>query len=569
MAITKKLPVGIESFQEIRTEGFYYVDKTGLIAGLLNNWGKVNLFTRPRRFGKSLNMDMLKTFFEYGCDDSLFAGLRIAEEKELCEKYMGKFPVISISLKDIAAGNYEMARNQLAFTVGSEAMRFQFLSESPKLSEAERQRYRQLIQIGGKGEPSFVIEENALINSLRTLSELLCRHYGQEVILLIDEYDVPLDKANRYGYYDEMIQLIQRLFSQALKTNSSVQFAVLTGCLRIAKESIFTGLNNMKVLSITDVRFEEYFGFLDEEVRNMLEYYGLSKQYNLVREWYDGYQFGTMKVYCPWDVINYVDLLCADPHALPQAFWMNTSGNDIIRTFLQKSNARTRRELERLVNGECIVKKINQNLTYRDLYQSTDHIWSVLFATGYLTWRGRGEGESYQLAIPNREIRQVFEEQILDWFQEEARKDTSKLDAFCEAFLTADVRTAQELFCAYLQKTISIRDSSVQKGKKESFYHGILLGLFSYREDWDVYSNMESGEGYSDILIETGDGQTGIVIEVKYADSENLEAGCREALEQIERMGYAEKLKQDGADVILKYGIACWKKRCMVQMGKA
>lgn len=563
----EKLPIGIENFHEIRTEGFYYVDKTGLIVELLNSWGKVNLFTRPRRFGKSLAMNMLKCFFEYGCDGRLFDGLEVAGHKELCEKYMGKFPVISITLKGVDSRKYETAKGLLASVIGREALRFPFLSESDRLSEAERAQYAQLIRVDSDSQQGFVMSDEVLEDSLLTLSKLLHKHYNQKILLLIDEYDVPLDKAQQFHYYDEMVSLIRNLFSQSLKGNDSLYFAVLTGCLRVTKESVFTGLNNLKVLSLTDVRFDEYFGFSDGEVRDMLEFYGLSGKYELIKEWYDGYRFGNKDVYCPWDVINYVDLICSEPEAAPKAFWINTSGNDIIRVFLRMAKQSTRRELERLVNGESIVKKINQELTYRDLYKSMDNLWSMLFMTGYLTSRSRPEGETYRLVIPNLEIRQIFTEQILEWFQEETQKDRGKLDAFCEAFSKADIETIEKHFNAYLQKTISIRDTSVRKGIRENFYHGILLGLLSCREDWDIYSNAESGEGYSDILVEMGAENIGIVIEVKYADDGNLEAGCREAMKQIEEKGYETRLRQDGMGAIMKYGIACWKKSCKVLFG--
>lgn len=567
METAVKLPIGIENFEKIRTEGFYYVDKTGLIKELLDNWGEVNLFTRPRRFGKSLTIDMLKVFFEYGCDSRLFDSLEIAGDQELCERYMGKFPVISISLKDANFRDYETARAKLCSIIGNEAMRFQFLLKSDALSNSERAQYSRLITIGEKNQPGFIMPEDVLEDSLWTLSRLLWKHYGKKVILLIDEYDVPLDKAQHFGYYDEMAALIRNLFSRALKSNNSLYFAVLTGCLRIAKESIFTGLNNLKIFSVTDVQFDEYFGFSDGEVVEMLKYYGFGDKYDTVKEWYDGYCFGSADVYCPWDVINYLDLLRSEPDVLPRSFWINTSGNDIIRSFLQMAKQRTRRELEQLIEGGTIAKKINQELTYRDLYKNIDNLWSVLFTTGYLTGRGKPDGDVYQLAIPNFEIRQIFVDQILKWFQEESRKDTPKLDAFCAAFPRADAEAVEKQFNAYLQKTISIRDTNVRKNKKENFYHGILLGLLSHREEWDIDSNAEAGDGFSDILVEIEEKSIGIVIEVKYSDSGNLDVGCREALGQIEKMRYETKLRQDGMNTIIKYGIACSKKSCKVQLG--
>lgn len=563
-----KLPIGIEDFEKLRTEGFYYVDKTGLITELLNNWGEVNLFTRPRRFGKSLNMSMLRAFFAYGCNPKIFEGLAIAGERELCDKYMGKFPVVSITLKGVEAKDYAGARAMMAFIIGNEALRFHFLSESNKLSELERKQYDQLTKIDEEGRYGFIMSEDVIKNSLLILTRLLRKHYGQKVVLLIDEYDVPLDKAQQFGYYEEMVSLVRNMLGQALKSNDSLQFAVLTGCLRIAKESIFTGLNNFNVLSITNVRFEEHFGFSDEEVKDMLDYYGLADKYGQIKEWYDGYRFGKTDVYCPWDVINYVNLLRSEPEASPRAFWINTSGNYIIRQFLRMATPRTKREVERLLAGESVKKKVNQELTYRELYQSIDNLWSVLFTTGYLTCKEAAEEDVYSLVIPNLEIRKIFAEQVMEWFQEEARKDAPMLDEFCWAFAKGDGEAVERLFTAYLKKTISIRDTSVRKGKKENFYHGILLGLLSHRGDWDVDSNIESGDGYSDIQVEIEEESIGLVIEVKYADNGDLEAGCKEAFKQIEETGYEERLKEDGMTRIIRYGIACWKKSCMVRVEK-
>lgn len=559
-----KLPIGIEDFEEIRTEGFYYVDKTGLISELLNNRAKVNLFTRPRRFGKSLNMSMLKYFFEYGCNANLFDSLAIQKEKSVCNDYMGKYPVISISLKDVGAGTYEHAYSMLRSIIGNEALRFLFLKESSRLTEEEKKLYKQLIAIGAAGQSKFLMSDDTLVESLLTLCKLLHKHYNQKVVLLIDEYDVPLDKAQHFGYYEEMANLIRNLFARALKSNSSLHLAVLTGCLRIAKESIFTGLNNLRVLSIADTEYDEYFGFSDTEVKDMLHFYSLDDKYELIKLWYNGYRFGNTDVYCPWDVINYCAKLRADPDAKPKAFWINTSGNDIIRVFLHKASPAARRDLECLINGGTISKKIHQELTYRDIYKDIDNLWSVLFTTGYLTQCGSSGGRSFQLKIPNLEIKEVFAEQIYEWFQEEVRKDTPKLDAFCAAFPQADAKTVETLFTDYLKKTISIRDTSVRKGMKENFYHGILLGLLGHREDWIISSNAESGEGFSDILIEIEEIDTGIVIEIKYPDDGNLEAGCQNALTQIEEKGYATHLLQNGMKNIIKYGIACYKKSCKV-----
>ncbi len=558
----KKLPIGIESFEEIRKEGFYYVDKTGVIGQLLEKWGKVNLFTRPRRFGKSLNMSMLKAFFEIGGDSALFEGLKISEKKELCEKYMGQFPVISISLKSVEGLSFEAAKKALKDILGVEAGRFYFLTKSSKLTAEEIESYKALLRVGETGD--FLMSDTAMEKALLRLSSLLCKHYGKQVILLIDEYDVPLDKAFQYGYYDEMVSLIRNMFGNALKTNPNLYFAVLTGCLRISKESIFTGLNNLKVLTLTDVRFDEYFGFTDSEVKDMLEYYGLSEHYGEVKEWYDGYRFGNVEVYCPWDVINYCDLLKADPNALPQDYWSNTSGNAMVRRFIDKADTRTRDEIERLIAGDEIVKEIHQELTYNELDSSIENLWSVLFTTGYLTQRGQEE-KKYRLAIPNNEIRELFISQIREWFRDVSRKDGETLNQFCEAFPEQNPEKIEEIFSDYLWNTISIRDTA--SSKKENFYHGILLGLLGYKSNWLVKSNAESGLGYSDILVEVPKNRTGIVIELKYAEDGNMDVACEKALQQIEDRDYAAKLKDDGMRNIIKYGIACYKKNCKVVLG--
>lgn len=563
----KKFPVGIENFEDIRKEKFYYVDKTGLIRDLLSDWSKVNLFTRPRRFGKSLNMSMLKYFFEIGCDQTLFDGLEIAGETELCETYMGKFPVISISLKGVNGGDFETARALMCSVIGDEAMRFEtLLMESDKLTETEKERYGQLVTVDCEGKSVYAMSDAALMGSLKTLSTLLQKHYGQKVILLIDEYDVPLAKASEMQYYDEMVILIRNMFEQALKTNDSLYFAVLTGCLRVARESIFTGLNNLNVLSVLDVEFDEYFGFTDAEVKALLEYYDLTEVYGLVKEWYDGYRFGNADVYCPWDVICYCKKRRANKRLQPEDYWTNTSGNDVIKRFLKKAKPATKREIEALIAGKSVVKEIHQELTYKNLYQSIDNIWSVLFTTGYLTRQGEPEGKKLQLVIPNKEIRNLFIDQISEWFQEETRQDGMALDAFCDAFGRGDAEEVERRFQSYLTQTISIRDTAVANDRKENFYHGILLGLLGYKDSWDVFSNRESGNGYSDIMVEVPDERIGIVIELKYADQGKLDEACQNALDQIEEKGYAAELLEDGMETILKYGIACCRKQCRVRV---
>ena len=562
----KKLPVGIENFREFFTEDFYYVDKTMFIKDLLQNWGKVNLFTRPRRFGKSLNISMLKYFFEIGSDTSCFDGLKIMQEKALCKEYMGKFPVISISLKSVDGLKYESALAALQTVIGNEAGRFRFLHESSELDKDDKNSYDQLILMETKGNSKYAMSDAALIDSLRTLSQLLEKHYGRKTILLIDEYDVPLDKAFQAGYYDEMVSLIRNLLGNALKTNDSLYFAVLTGCLRISKESIFTGLNNLKVHTISDVRYDEYFGFTNSDVDELLEFYGLSSYKDMIRDWYDGYHFGDTDVYCPWDVINYCDELLADPGAEPENYWANTSGNDLIRRLLKKANQSTKSDVEQLINGETITKTIRQELTYREVEDSIDNIWSVLYSTGYLTCRRRVPGKRMELALPNREVRELFIDLVKDWFEEITQADSGKISRFCTAFPSGDTDTIQEMLGNYLWDSISVRDTAVRRNMKENFYHGMLLGLLQSQDSWLVKSNAEAGEGYSDISIQTPD-KIGIIIELKYTDDGNLEAACKEALEQIEEKKYAEGLKRRGMKKVIKYGIAFCGKECLVVIG--
>ncbi|MEZ3495538.1 MAG: ATP-binding protein [Lachnospiraceae bacterium] len=535
-----KLPMGIENFREIRRQKFYYVDKTALIRELLENWGKVNLFTRPRRFGKTLNMSMLKCFFEIGSDSALFDGLEISKETQLCEEYLGKFPVISITLKGATGRTFDEAKSMLRRLIGKEAQRFQVLIQSDKLTELEHQQYKTLIHMNDKG--IFTMEDEVLKDSLFTLTQLLKKHYGQDVIMLIDEYDVPLDKAYQSGYYDDMVELIRSLFGNAFKTNDSLYFAVLTGCLRISKESIFTGLNNFKVYTVKDVRYKEYFGFTDAEVRQMLEYYGFTEHYDATKEWYNGYLFGNTGIYCPWDVINYCGDLRDASVTEPQNYWVNTSSNDIVRRFVSRANTTTRDEIEVLIDGGSVKKRIRQELTYRDLDSNIDNLWSILFTTGYLTQRGFDSNDLTELVIPNKEIRWIFVQQIREWFQEESVKDRKKLESFCRAFQENDTKAIEKGFNEYLWNTISIRDTSVRKEMKENFYHGILLGLLAYMDGWLVKSNAESGEGYSDISIEIRQREIGIVIELKYAENGTFEASCQEALRQIHERKYETAL---------------------------
>ncbi len=557
----KKLPIGIESFEKLCSEDFYYIDKTGLIRELLNNWGEVNLFTRPRRFGKTLNMSMLEHFFSLYGDKRIFDGLEISKEPALCEEYMGKYPVVSISLKGMDGASYEMAFRMGARAVRRAASKVQYLLGSDALTESDKREYQSLLDSS--------MDEAAFCDSLRILSEMLEKHHNRKVILLIDEYDVPLAKAHANGYYDRMISLIRSLLGEALKTNSSLKLAVLTGCLRISKESIFTGLNNLKVLTISDERFDEYFGFTDQEVKGLLAYYGVMDHYEEVKRWYDGYQFGNVEVYCPWDVLNHCDRIRSEPRVQPENYWINTSSNDVVKRLIEESaNVTTKREIERLVAGEAITKEIHQELTYAEVYQSIDNIWSLLFTTGYLTQRGKAKGRQMKLAIPNLEIRDIFETQIMEFFQENVREDGEMLNRFCDALQKEDAEHVEEIFTEYLRKTISIRDTAGKKEMKENFYHGVLLGILGVKTRWGISSNREMGEGYADILAEPDTGDMGIIIEVKYAHDGNLDRACKEALKQIEYTKYEDDLEDDGVENILKYGIGCYKKRCRVMLAE-
>ena len=551
-----KLPVGIENFEEIRKSGFYYIDKTRLIEQLLQNWGKVNLFTRPRRFGKTLNMSMLKSFFEIGTDSSLFEGLYISNNTELCNEYMGKYPVIFLSLKGVDGLTFSKSKEMLSEIIKEEADRHHYLKNSEKLTQEDRISFQSILT---------GTDEN-IENSLKTLSRFLYKHYDRKTIIIIDEYDVPLDKAFQNGYYKEMVALIKGIFGQALKTNDFLQFAILTGCLRISKESIFTGLNNFEVLSILNVQYDECFGFTDAEVRKILKDYGLSAHYADMKEWYDGYRFGNTDIYCPWDVIRYSKSLCMDEEAKPEDFWSNSSGNAIVRRFIDKADASTKNEIERLIAGEYIEKEISQELTYEELDDKIENLWSVLFTTGYLTQQGRTDDDRYRLAIPNKEIRNLFIKKVREWFRDASKNDGKALEEFCNAFIQKNSQKIEQLFGDYLWNTISIRDTAVAKEKKENFYHGILLGLLGYKSNWIIKSNAESGTGYSDILIEAPDNRTGIVIELKYAENGNMDKACLDAIKQIEEKDYVGRLKQDGMRNFISYGIACYKKDCKVML---
>lgn len=557
----KRLPIGIEDFEKIRQEDYYYVDKTGMIGDIIRNGAEVTLFTRPRRFGKSLNMSMLEQFFSLNGKPELFEGLQIMGEPELCQKYMGQYPVISLSLKGINAVSYEIAFKIAVRGINESAAMVDYLEQSERLTKNDKESYRELLK-RDMDEAEFYV-------SLRELSRLLAKHFDKKVIILIDEYDVPLAKAYENGYYDQMIFTMRNFLEQALKTNRNLQFAVLTGCMRISRESIFTGLNNFQVLSISDVGFDEYFGFTDNEVRQLLCYYRQEQSYGSIREWYDGYRFGNVDVYCPWDVLNHCQKLLADPSVQPQNYWINTSSNDVVRRFIEKSDSgMTRQEIEALIAGEEIEKEICQELTYQDMYANIENIWSVLFMTGYLTYHGKPENNRFCLAIPNLEIRNIFTTQIMEYFRKNVQADGKTLKSFCDALEQGDAETVEEILQQYLKKTISIRDTFVQKQMKENFYHGILLGILGIKERWAVSSNRESGDGYSDIVVETENSEKGMILELKYAQDGNLEQACRKALAQTTEVHYAEILEDQGINEILCYGIAFYKKRCMVMCKK-
>ena len=559
-----KLPVGIDNFEKIRREGFSYVDKTKLIEQLLERWGEVNLFTRPRRFGKTLNMSMLRYFFEIGTDPTLFDGLYISQNQKLCEEYMGKFPVIFLSLKSVEGLTFEQARYRLVEQIGMEAERFHFLLNSENLTENEKNRYQKLISMQGG---LFSMDEKSLISSLNILSELLYKYYGKKTVILIDEYDVPLDKAFQNGYYREMVSLIRGIFGLALKTNDALQFAVLTGCLRVSKESIFTGLNNFKVLSIIDERFDEQFGFTEREVKELLEDYHQENHLPEIKEWYDGYRFGEADVYCPWDVINHIDRLWDNPAAKPQAYWINTSGNGLVKRFIDKANKTTRDEIERLAAGESIEKQVRLELTYDELDNSIENLWSVLFTTGYLTQTGLTEEGAYKLAIPNKEIREVFKLQIQEWFKQKVMSNTEQLQTFWKAFETGDAEGIENYLKKTLSNSISVFDTKAPD--KESSYHTLLVGLLVGNDEWLVRSNVEAGDGFADIIVETEDPDAGIVVELKYSQTfQGMENACGKAIAQIREKRYDEYLRNDDRHDILIYGIAFCKKKCKVVVEK-
>lgn len=561
-----KLPVGIEDFQEIRRNGFYYIDKTGLIEQLLDSWGKVNLFTRPCRFGKSLNMSMLRYFFEIGTDMTLFNGLHIMQRKDLCDEYMGRFPVGFLTLKGVDGLTFEKATNKLIKIVALEAERFIFLKNSDKLTDNEKQRYCALVKMQ---DGKYAMDEDTLESALQTLSELLYRHYGHKVVILVDEYDVPLDKAYQNGYYKEMVSMIRSLFGEALKTNEFLQFAVLTGCLRVSRESIFTGLNNFKIFSITDARFDEQFGFTEDEVGKMLKDYHLEEHLAEMKEWYDGYHFGDADIYCPWDVINRVDDLCDTPEAKPKCYWINSSGNALVKRFVSIANRTTQDEIEHLIAGEPIEKSVRLDLTYDEIDKSIDNIWSVLFTTGYLTQADMTEQGAFKLVIPNKEVRTVYISQIQEWFKQKIADNTEQMAHFWKAIEDGNAEIIEQYLNQTLSNTISVFDTKAPEMEKENSYHTFLAGMLTGNTDWVVKSNVEAGEGFADIIIKPQNPNDGIIFELKYSkEASGLDKACERAIKQIRDRRYSEYLKNDGRHNMIFYGIAFYKKRCKVVVEK-
>lgn len=561
MVDAMKLPVGIDDFRKLRESDFYYVDKTKLIEQLLQSWSEVTLFTRPRRFGKTLNMSMLKSFFEIGTDKSLFDGLYISKNKELCDEYMGKYPVIFLSLKGVEGLDFSSARRMLCTIIEREINRHYYLKTSDALTEEDRAQFAKMLQ----GNDSNIED------SIRMLSQLLYKHYRQKTVILIDEYDVPPDKAFQNGYYKEMVSLIRGIFGQALKTNEFLQFAVLTGCLRVSKESIFTGLNNFEINSIVDIDHDEQFGFTDNEVKKLLSDYDRVERYPDVREWYDGYHFGNADIYCPWDVINFAKKLVADKNARPSVFWINSSGNDMVKRFVDKADQTTRDEIEKLVAGSIVEKRLRLDLTYDEIDSTIDNLWSVLFTTGYLTKIGEvkmpdSESYAYKLVIPNKEVREVFILQIQEWFKSVVTNDNDNMKLLSKAILDKDEQRIQRQLNIVMGRMISVLDTKASDNMKENFYHGVLLGLLrGSNPDWLIKSNRESGDGFSDILIRPEDPDEGIVIEVKYAkEIKGLDVACEAAMTQIKDKRYYEALRDEGRCNILAYGIAFSRKRCKV-----
>lgn len=554
----KPLPIGVDDFEKLRASGYYYVDKTLFIKELLDKKGEVNLFTRPRRFGKTLNMSMMKCFFEKAEADNanLFSGLNIMEAGEQYLKHMGAYPVIALSLKSTRQADFHTSYEKIADAIAGELRRHKMLLSSDRLDEAQKERYLQMMD--GRAKSSDYTA------ALKFLSEVLNQHYGRKAVILIDEYDVPLEQAYFTGYYDEMSFFIRSFFEEGLKSNPFMEFAVITGCLRITKESIFTGLNNLKINSILSANYDEYFGFLQQEVDEMAEFYGIEDEEDMAvfKEWYNGYAFGTKEVYNPWSVINHMEALYVDRiHAWPSPYWANTSSNRIIRNLVERADVSTKEELECLIAGGTIEKTVHEDITYDDIETSEENLWNFLFFTGYLTMCGRrfiGGTQRMTMAIPNAEVLYIYKTKILEWFRE--RLLGKDMKGFYHSILSADVTGFQEKLTQILRESISFYDN------KEAFYHGFLLGLLERVDDFAVSSNQESGDGRYDIMLKSPDVRNPVLIfELKAADSYgSMETAADSAMKQIKERRYGEGLNRDGYSSLLCYGIAFYKKNCWI-----
>ena len=554
----KPLPIGVDNFENLITKGYYFIDKTLFIRDLLDMKGEVNLFTRPRRFGKTLNMSMLRYFFEIGEDnEELFAGTKIMSAGEKYRNAMGQFPVVSLSLKSMKQPSYELSFEMLKKAVREEyARHWKTVEAGGRLGGADQERYQRIRDLKGT--------DADYADALKYLSECLYTATGRKTIILIDEYDVPLENAFFSGFYDRMIALIRSLFESALKTNENLEFSVVTGCLRNSRESIFTGLNNLKIMSITADAYAEYFGFTPDEVEEMLRFYDLDKNLKTVRQWYDGYQFGSTEVYNPWSVINYVDSCRTNKDAFARPYWSNTSSNSIVRTLVEKADMSAKQEIEALIEGKTITKPIHEDITYEDMDSTQDNLWNFLFFTGYLKKiRERQEGETIymEMAIPNSEVRYVYKNTVLRWFEE--KTDKKELSPLYESILNGNTEKMAEILSENLMETISFYDY------QESYYHGFLAGMLKNIGNYIVLSNRESGNGRPDILLKYPSVRgKAVIIEIKVSKTyQELEKKCDEALRQIEEQRYEEELRQEGYQNIMKYGVAFYRKECMAKLG--
>jgi len=555
----KPLPIGIDNFEMLITRGYYFIDKTLLIKDLIDNKAAVNLFTRPRRFGKTLNMSMLQYFFENTTKDNsyLFEGLNIMNTGGKYTSHMGQYPVINLSLKSAKQPTFELAYISIRRRIAEEYKRHEYILEHKELKH-EKERYLKILKEQG--------EEGDYIDSLYFLSECLEKYHNKKVIILIDEYDVPLENAFFEGFYDRMIKFIRSLFESALKTNSSLEFSVITGCLRISKESIFTGLNNLNIISILNDRYAEYFGFSDDEVKELTKYYNMEEKYQLIKEWYNGYIFGHINVYNPWSVIKFIFDLLANINVFPSSYWANTSSNSIVKSLIEKADDETKAEIETLIEGKTIEKSIHEDITYDEVYDNMDNLYNFMFFTGYfkkINERIEDDTRYLELAIPNKEIKYIFREKVLKWFN--AKIKAADLSKVYTSVLKGDVEVFQTEINRLLRKTISFNDAY------ENFYHGFVVGVLSGIDGYIVKANREAGDGRSDIYIRPlSIFQRAVIIEIKVCDKpKELFTKCDKALEQIEKMKYEEELNEEGYEDIIKYGMAFYRKDCLIKVKDA